>query len=73
MDDIPHAWAELIDDFLVWVESQCPDCVIHQIKIKWGKLCVHIDTKTEIEEVNGLVRSEIHNLEMLLRHDHLIH
>ena len=72
LDDIPHGWAIFINDFLAWLESQCPDFEIHQIKITWGGLHCSIETKCEDKEINELVCSEICKLESFLHHDHLV-
>jgi hypothetical protein len=72
VDDIPQEWAVMINDFLAWVETQCPDFEIHQIKIKCGRLCVYVETKCGDKAVNESVHSEIRKLESLLCHEHLI-
>ena len=73
LGDIPRAWADVLDDFLVWVESQCPDFEIRQIKIKFGGLRFYIDTKSPREAINTMVQSEIAQLQDLLKHDHHQH
>ena len=73
LGDIPRAWADVLDDFLAWMESQCPDFEIRQIKIKFGGLRFYIDTKCPREAINTMVQSEIAQLQDLLKHDHHQH
>lgn len=73
LGDIPRAWADVLDDFLVWVESQCPDFEIRQVKIKFGGLRFYIDTKCPHQAINTMVQSEIAQLQDLLKHDHHQH
>lgn len=65
--DIPAVWTDMLDDFLAWLETQCPDFEIHQIKSKLGSIRIYIDTKSADEAVNANVRSEIEKLRDLLR------
>ena len=71
LGDIPSVWCNILDDFLVWVESQCPDFEIHQIKMKVGELRFYIETHCDDVVVNEKMRSEISKLEALLHHEHL--
>jgi hypothetical protein len=64
---IPPVWTNMLDDFLAWLETQCPDFEIHQIKSKLGSIRIYIDTKSADEAVNANVRSEIEKLRDLLR------
>ena len=73
LGDAPRVWADLLNDFLAWVESQCPDFEILQIKMKCGGLRFYIDTKIVDEVLQQRVGSEINQLEILLRHDHHQH
>ena len=65
--DIPPVWTDMLDDFLAWLETQCPDFEIHQIKSKLGSIRIYIDTKSDDEAVYVMVRSEIEKLRNLLR------
>ena len=73
LGDVPRVWADLLNDFLAWMESQCPDFEILQIKMKCGGLRFYIDTKIVDEVLQQRVGSEINQLEILLRHDHHQH
>ena len=73
LGDVPRVWADLLNDFLAWVESQCPDFEILQIKMKCGGLRFYIDAKIVDEVLQQRVGSEINQLEILLRHDHHQH
>ena len=73
LDDIPRVWVYMLNDFLVWVESQCPDFEIHQIKTKVGGLHFYIENHCENVGVNEVVRSEITKLEKLMFHENLIY
>ena len=69
LGDIPSVWRDVLDDFLAWVELQCPHFEIRQIKMKLGGLRFHIYMKSEDAVLNEKVRSEIFKLEALLRHE----
>ena len=73
LGDIPRAWADLLNDFLSWVESQCPDFEIRQIKMKVGQLRCHLVLNCADEPVRKKVQSEIRKLEALLQHENLVH
>src|ERR1022692_4452618 len=45
LGDVPRVWTDVLDDFLTWLESQCPDFEIQQIKMKIGSVRVHVDPK----------------------------
>ncbi len=64
---IPPVWKDMLDEFLSWLESQCPDFEIHQIKMKFGSLRFYIDTHSEDKSVNETVRAEISKLSNLMR------
>jgi hypothetical protein len=64
---IPPVWKDMLDDFLSWLVSQCPDFEIHQIKMKFGALRFYIDTHSDDKTVNETVRAEISKLGNLLR------
>jgi hypothetical protein len=66
LGDVPRVWGDVLDDFLSWLETQCPDFEIHQIKIKVGRLRVYIGTKTRLFIPDEKIRSEISRLEDLL-------
>ncbi len=72
LSDIPNVWVFMLDSFLTWVESQCPDFKILQIKTKFGGLRFYIETHCKDADVNEVVRSEIAKLEKLMFHKNLI-
>jgi len=69
---IPNVWIYMLDAFIAWVESQCPDFEILQIKTKFGGLRFYIDTHCKNAVVNEVIRSEIAKLEKLMFHKNLI-
>jgi len=56
----------------LWVESQCPDFEILQVKVKVGGLRFYVETNSKDPAVDKRVRFEIKKLERLLRHENLI-
>jgi len=47
LGDVPRVWTDVLDQFLCWLEIQCPDFEIHQVKIKLGRLRFYLGTKTD--------------------------
>jgi len=72
LGNVPYVWKDLLNDFLLWVESQCPDFEILQVKVKVGGLRFYVETNSKDPAVDKRVRSEIKKLERLLRHENLI-
>jgi hypothetical protein len=66
LGDVPRVWTDVLDEFLSWLETQCPDFEIHQVKIKGRGLKLYLGTKTEFVIPNERVRSEISKLQALL-------
>jgi len=66
LGDIPEVWTNVLDDFLAWLDVHCPDFQIHQVKMKLGSLRFYINTRTDGEWVNDIVRVEISQLRKLL-------
>jgi hypothetical protein len=64
---IPPVWTKMLDEFLCWLEIQCPDFEIHQIKMKLGSLRIYVGTKTDFVIPDEKIRSEISQLQNLLR------
>jgi hypothetical protein len=64
---IPEVWTDMLDDFLTWLESQCPNFEIWQIKMKFGSLRFHVNTNTMNGSVNEKIHAEVDKLEALLR------
>jgi hypothetical protein len=64
---IPPVWTEMLDEFLSWLEIQRPDFEIHQIKIKSGGVRIYLGTKTDFVIPDENIRSEIFQLQNLLR------
>ena len=67
LGDVPSVWTDMLDEFLSWLETQCPDFEIHQVKIKLGGLRLYLGTKTDIVIPDEAIRSEISQLQNLLR------
>jgi hypothetical protein len=63
---LARAWTDVLDDFLTWLETECPDFEIHQVKMKFRSLRFYVGTKTDLFLPNQRVRSEISKLEKLL-------
>jgi hypothetical protein len=66
LGDVPRVWTDVLDEFLSWLEIQCPDFEIHQVKIKGRGLRLYLGTKTEFVIPDEKVRSEISQLQNLL-------
>ena len=64
---VPPVWLDIINDFLSWLELECPDFEIHQVKIKVGGLRLYAGTKTKLMIPDGRIRAEISALERLLK------
>jgi hypothetical protein len=64
---IPPVWTDMLDEFLCWLEIQCPDFEIQQIKMKLGSIRVYVDPKTNDKALNEAVRAECWKLTDLLR------
>jgi hypothetical protein len=64
---IPPVWTEMLDEFLCWLEKQRPDFEIHQIKMKLGGVRIYLGTKTDFVIPDEKIRSEISQLQNLLR------
>lgn len=67
LGDVPRVWTDVLDEFLSWLETQCPDFEIHQVKIKLDRLRFYMNTRTDVEYLNEQVHSEISQLQNLLR------
>ncbi len=67
LGDVPRAWTDILDDFLSWLESQCPDFEIHQVKMKGGGIRIYLGTKTDLIIPDEKIRAEISKLQNLLR------
>ena len=65
--DIPPAWTQILDEFFTWLEIQCPDFQIHQVKIKAGSLRINVGTKTSLFIPDNRIRAEISGLHDLLQ------
>jgi hypothetical protein len=71
LGNVPYVWKDIINDFLLWLQSQCPDFEILQVKIKMGRLRLYIETNSKDLALNKRVHGEIKKLEALLGHDNL--
>lgn len=66
LGDVPRVWTDVLDEFLSWLERQCPDFGIHQVKIKGRGLRIYLGTKTDLFIPDERIRSEISQLQNLL-------
>ena len=64
---VPDVWTDVINEFLCWLEIQCPDFEIHQVKIKGRGLRLYLGTKTDFVIPDENIRAEITQLQNLLR------
>jgi len=64
---IPLVWTNMLHDFLVWLETACPDFEIHQVKMKGCGMRIYLGTKTEFMIPDESIRSEIQQLQNILR------
>ena len=67
---IPYVWTKILDNFLSWVEAQCPDFEIHQIKIKGRGIRIYLGTKTDFMIPDENIRLAISQLQDLLISPH---
>ena len=65
--EIPPAWTQVLDEFFTWLEIQCPDFQIHQVKIKAGGLRINLGTKNSLFIPDNRIRAEISELQDLLQ------
>lgn len=78
LGNVPFRWAQIIDDFLVEVEKECPDFEIHQVKLKFGSIRCYlelniIDKMPDMKQRYDKVQIEIEKLEKILFHKDLIY
>ena len=66
LGNVPRVWTDVLDEFLCWLETQCPDFEIHQIKMKLGGVRIYLGTKTDFVIPDEKIRSEISQLQNLL-------
>ena len=66
LGELPRVWTDVLDDFLSWLEIQCPDFEIHQVKIKGRGLRLYLGTKTDFVIPDKRIRFEISQLQNLL-------
>ena len=66
LGNVPRVWTDVLDEFLCWLETQCPDFEIHQVKIKGIKVRLYLGTKTDLIIPDENIRSEICQLQDLL-------
>lgn len=67
LGNVPRVWTDVLDEFLCWLEIQCPDFEIHQIKMKLDFVRIYLGTKTDFMIPDEKIRSEISQLQNLLR------
>lgn len=66
LNDLPRVWTDVLDEFLCWLETRCPDFEIHQVKIKGRGLRLYLGTKTDLFIPDENIRAEISQLQDLL-------
>ena len=66
LGDVPRVWTDVLDEFLCWLETQCPDFEIHQAKIKGRGLRLYLGTKIHFVIPDEKIRFEISQLQNLL-------
>lgn len=66
LGNVPRVWTDVLDDFLCWLENQCPDFEIHQVKIKGRGLRLYLGTKTDFVIPDRTIRFEVSQLQNLL-------
>ena len=66
LGDVPRVWTDVLDEFLSWLETECPDFEIHQVKIKGRGVRIYLGTKTHLFIPDEEIRSEITQLQNLL-------
>ena len=66
LGNVPRVWTDMLNEFLCWLEIQCPDFEIHQIKMKLGGIRIYLGTKTDFIIPDEQIRSEISQLQNLL-------
>jgi hypothetical protein len=67
LGNVPRVWTDVLDEFLCWLETHRPDFEIHQIKMKLGSVRIYLGTKTDFVIPDEKIRSEISQLQNLLR------
>lgn len=73
LDNSPFVWGQILDEFLQWVDSKCPDFKILQIKLKYGSIRAFLDLNCSNAEIVNEVSHEIEKLEDWLQHKDLIY
>lgn len=68
---VPMVWAYIIDAFLQEVEKECPNFEIHQIKLKFSSIRVHIELNCQDKTKIDFINEQIDKLELLLQDDAL--
>lgn len=66
LNNAPMIWALIIQNFLEELEKEAPDFKIHQIKLKFGRLCFYVDLNIEDKDKIEQIKKEIGKLESLL-------
>ena len=68
----PDSWFSIIDEFLDYLLTCDPNFEIHQIKMKFGRLCFYVAYNIENDELAEFVRLQIEKLEWTLYDEKLI-
>ena len=66
LGNVPHVWRFVLDEFLEWLEKQCPDFEIHQVKMKFRSMRIYLGTKTDLFIPDEKIKAEISKLQKLL-------
>ena len=72
-NDVPFIWATIIDEFLIWLEKECPNFEIHQIKLKWGGLRFYVSVENVTKKQFTNIHDEISKLEDWLQNPALVY
>jgi hypothetical protein len=68
----PISWAHIINEYLVYLNQECPEFKILQIKIKFGGLRFYVELNCD-ESILEKIEKEISELESWLHHSNLIY
>lgn len=71
--DVPLKWAQIINEYLKSVETRCPNFEIHQIKLKFGGLRMHLNLNSDDEKTVQEIKSEIGELQRWLYNKSLVY
>jgi len=74
LSNAPFLWALIIDEFLRYINIKRPDFEIHQIKLKFGGLRMHVSYNYDKDNVTDVeIYDEINKLEDWLFDERLVY